>query len=335
MTTPNVSVSIPGIGGSSDNPPANNPAAEGDSMEGVESSTGITGEGNGQEPENGAENGSGDAQPPPEGEGEAEGDGDRMEVEQRLSYIDYLKSPVVILQVGSPPAETSLSCHLALLQHSPWFAEHCSSFTHSTPAAERLVTLPNDELTAVGSFLEFLYTGEYAPRLVPNPSGKDQNDLVLENSNDNDLDEDGESLLKHARVYTLAERLGVSGLKTLAHSKIHRINSTAKGELKYARFVYANTPRDDKTIRQPIASFWAHRSHVLRHEAEDEFRRMVLEFPQFAYDILSIVLDQKEKGKESRRTAPAGDDDGALVPHTPAEKVPRSGRKRPRTSTLA
>ncbi len=95
MTSPNVSVSIPGIGGASDNPAANPLAATsagGESMEGVEGSTlaGTAGQGNGQEPENGAENGSGDAQPPPEGEYEAEGDGDRMEVEQRLSYIEYV-----------------------------------------------------------------------------------------------------------------------------------------------------------------------------------------------------------------------------------------------------
>ena len=73
--------------------------------------------------------------------------------------------------------------------------------------------------------------------------------------------------------------------------------------------------------------------HVLRHEAEDEFRRMILEFPQFAYDILQIVLDQKEKGrdKESRRGIQAPSE--SFNPSTPAEKVPRSVRKRPRISS--
>jgi hypothetical protein len=33
----------------------------------------------------------------------------------------------------------------------------------------------------------------------------------------------------------------------------------------------------------------------LRREAEDEFRSMCLEFPQFGFDVLSLVLDQKEK----------------------------------------
>jgi hypothetical protein len=84
-------------------------------------------------------------------------------------------------------------------------------------------------------------------------------------------------------------------LKSLAHSKIHRTNSTAKGEIVYARYVYQNTSRDDTTIRKPVAAFWATRSHILRREAEDEFRSMCLEFPQFGFDVLSLVLDQKEK----------------------------------------
>ena len=66
---------------------------------------------------------------------------------------------------------------------------------------------------------------------------------------------------------------------------------------------------------------------------------MVLEFPQFAYDILSIVLDQKEKSRERGRDhskpraaigAPATDDDMAVAP----TKTPRTGRKRPRTSAV-
>lgn len=65
------------------------------------------------------------------------------------------------------------------------------------------------------------------------------------------------------------------------------MNSTAKGEIAYARYVYAHTHKDDTTIRAPVANFWATRSHTLRAEAEDEFRSMCLEFPQFGYDVLS------------------------------------------------
>jgi hypothetical protein len=148
-------------------------------------------------------------------------------------------------------------------------------------AKKRRIELPSEDLDAVGCFLEFIYTGEYFPQKIAGQRVL-ANDLTIP-----DLDETGEQLLKHARVYTLADKLGMGALKTLAHSKIHCVNSSAKGEIAYARYVYATTPKEDDTIRKPVASFWAHRSHVLRREAEDEFRQMCLEFPQFGFDVLS------------------------------------------------
>lgn len=83
----------------------------------------------------------------------------------------------------------------------------------------------------------------------------------------------------------------------MSTSKIYRVNSSARGEIAYARYIYGTVPEDDHLIRKPIAAFWAHRSHVLRHDAEDEFKTMCLDFPKFAYDVLTLVLDHKEKGK--------------------------------------
>ena len=54
---------------------------------------------------------------------------------------------------------------------------------------------------------------------------------------------------------------------------------------------------------------------------------MVLEFPQFAYDILSMVLDQKEKGGKDKGKDDEGDGKGL--------ERSKSGRKRPRMSTLS
>jgi len=159
--------------------------------------------------------------------------------------------------------------------------------------------------------LEYLYKGDYFPSLsyqnleydptVPQP------------------DNDGVALLRHARVYTLAQRFGLPALCTLAHKKIHLTQSTAKGEIAYARFVYKETSGDDDAIRKPVAAFWATRSHVLRHEAEQEFKRMCLEFPQFGFDVLSLVLDAQEKRSQRQEAQSSG---GA------------SGRKRQRVSVL-
>lgn len=95
-------------------------------------------------------------------------------------------------------------------------------------------------------------------------------------------------------------------LKTLAHSKIHRINSTSRGEIAYARYVYTNTPSDDITIRKPVASFWAQRSHVLRHEADEDFKKLCIEVPEFSWDVLTLVLDWKEKRSQDRAEAESG-----------------------------
>jgi hypothetical protein len=179
----------------------------------------------------------------------------------------------------------------------------------------RRISLPHDDLTAVGSVLEYLYNGEYFPkRLHP---GSKSSDLEIDPSVPMP-DNSGESLLRHARVYTLASKFRLPVLKSLAHSKISKTQSNAKGEIAYARFVYKETAAEDEKIRKPVAAFWAQRSHVLRHSAEDEFRAMCLEFPQFGFDVLTMVLDQREKKGE-----PRGE---------PSVAVSASGRKRARHS---
>ena len=173
---------------------------------------------------------------------------------------------------------------------------------------QRRIDLPDEDLTAIAGFLEFLYKGDYFPSLSGSSLETDPEIPVP--------DADGMALLRHARVYTLAQRFGVPALATLAHKKIHLTQSTARGEIEYARYVYGHTKTTDESIRKPVAAFWATRSHVLRHEAEQEFRSMCLEFPQFGFDVLSLVLDNQE-----RRTARS-------------ETTVGGGRKRPRVSAV-
>ncbi len=149
------------------------------------------------------------------------------------------------------------------------------------PRQPRTIDLADCDLDAVGCFLEFLYTGEYFPRKVAGQRHLETDPSIPE------VDENGDQLLKHARVYSLAERFQTPELKILSQSKIHCVNSTAKGELAYARYVYAHTSKEDTAVRDPVTHFWATRSHLLRSEAEDEFRTLCLEFPQFGYDVLS------------------------------------------------
>ena len=232
----------------------------------------------------------------------------------------YLKSPVVEIAVGEAEPVV-LRAHQALLQRSPFFAQAIDAF--SPDATSRRIESPSEDLAAVGSFLQYLYTGEYFPRRLGNkfeaaPRGAGTSEATA--ATVDEQDDSGEALLRHARIYTLAEKLGLGELKDLAHAKVHRVNSSARGELAYARYVYARTPAHDVTIRRPIAAFWGQRSHVLRHEAESEFRALCLDCPDFGFDVLSYVLDAREKRREG----------GGGRQATQEETPGRPGRKRAR-----
>ncbi|KAI1419353.1 hypothetical protein F5Y12DRAFT_266486 [Xylaria sp. FL1777] len=218
------------------------------------------------------------------------------ESEPRITFISYLTSPVVTLIVGNAENETILTAHQALLLQSPFFADACAAFADD--GSPRHIELAGDEIDAVGCFLEYLYTGDYFPKKLPGQR------LLESDPSLPAVDETGEQLLKHARVYTIAEKFGMDKLKSLASSKIHCVNSTAKGEITYARYIYQYTSKDDTTVRAPVANFWATRSHTLRSEAEEEFRALCLEFPQFSYDILTRVLDEKLKRERNEKMTP-------------------------------
>ncbi|KAK1141368.1 hypothetical protein N8T08_009159 [Aspergillus melleus] len=217
---------------------------------------------------------------------EAEGDPKRIEepalvkMKPGLQFLDFLTSPIVELAVGPKEDQTVLTAHQSLLLGSPLLAEAVAAFKDSS---SRRIELPDENVEAFGYFLQFQYTRDYSV----SPTGATTEEAVV-----GEIDDSGEQLLKHARVYTLAEKLGIAPLKTLAHSKIHRINSTSQGEIAYAR-------------------------HVLRHEAEEDFKKLCLEVPRFCFDVLSLVLDQKEKRSQDRAEAESG--------------VKGSGRKRLRS----
>lgn len=213
---------------------------------------------------------------------------DAPKVNPQTIFLDYLRSPVIHLNIGTGAEATVVSAHKAFLTQSPYFATRLADDISEAD-------LPDEDVDAIGCFLQYQYTGEYFPRRLANqPDGLEHDPSIPT------IDSTGDQLLKHAKVYTLAEKLGLPDLQSLAHSKIHRINSTAIGEIAYARYVYGNTSVHDQTIRKPVAAFWATRSHVLRHEAEAEFKAMCLEFPQFGFDVLSLVLDAREKRARER-----------------------------------
>jgi len=47
----------------------------------------------------------------------------------RVTFVDYLKSPIIGLLVGNGADQALLTAHLALLMQSPWFADTCAKFS--------------------------------------------------------------------------------------------------------------------------------------------------------------------------------------------------------------
>ncbi|ORX98125.1 hypothetical protein BCR34DRAFT_548266 [Clohesyomyces aquaticus] len=245
------------------------------------------------------------------------------ETPKLVLFADLVKSPIVEVIAGTGDEKATYSAHEAVLVKAPKFAAQCANFGSGR---SRQIAMPDADVDAMGSVIEYLYTGEYFPKKTSSAR-----DAPLESDPRMPApDEQGAGLLVHARIYTLADYLELPGLKSLAHSKIHRTPSTAKGELTYARYVYKESNPEDVTIRKPVAAFWAARSYSLRHEAEPEFKAMCLEFPQFSYDVLGLVLDSQEKKNRGGKD----EDGGSTSHHRGPTVVPGSSRKRARVSQV-
>ncbi|KAJ5207188.1 hypothetical protein N7491_002181 [Penicillium cf. griseofulvum] len=198
---------------------------------------------------------------------------------QLTTTHSFLTSPIVEIIVGKGEGETVMTAHQPLLMEAPLLAEFVKNFEASGP---RRITLPDEDVDAFGCFLQFQYTRDYTV-------------TQTETSGETAEDKSGDELLRHARIYTLAEKLDLPALQRIAHGKIHKVKSSPKAELSYARYVYTHTPTIDATIRKPVATYWANHSHLLRQEVGDDFKKLCIEVPEFSFDVLTIILDRKLK----------------------------------------
>ena len=132
-----------------------------------------------------------------------------------------MTSAVVTLVVGTE--QRLFAAHEDVLCLSPFFFNALQS-GHMDPSAKR-IALADEEPQIFSSVLEFLYRGDYYPRLVHN---KHRNSWELEHTTDRDMGTvestvyhrgvDGD-LLKDTAIYCAADRYGLEELKKLALRK--------------------------------------------------------------------------------------------------------------------
>lgn len=132
-----------------------------------------------------------------------------------------LSSSIATLVVGSE--QRLFAAHENILCASPFFSNALRKL-YTDPSTKR-ISLPEEEPEIFSSVLEFMYKGDYFPRLVHN---KRRDSWELEPINDDDRKTaestvyhrgvDGD-LLKDTVIYCAAERYGLDELKKLSLRK--------------------------------------------------------------------------------------------------------------------
>lgn len=164
-----------------------------------------------------------------------------------------LTSPIITLIVGRDAR--IFACHEDVLILSPFFrAALKGKFFESD---SKRVELPDEEAEIFSSILEYLYKGDYYPRLLHD---KRRNTWQLEDAMDSPGRGSVEStiyhqgvggvLLKDAVIYCSADKFGLDELKRLALRKQGlQMGISVEVILRTARFAYENTPDEDAKLR--------------------------------------------------------------------------------------
>jgi hypothetical protein len=188
--------------------------------------------------------------------------GDRLK--QRLQVDSppmgsTLTSPIITITVGSD--RRLFAAHEDVLSISPFFAAACRNQIFE--AHTKRIDLPDEEPETISSVLEYLYKGDYYPRLLHN---KRRNSWELEDAQNQSqsfrstgrgnvestiyLAGAGGLVLKDTVIYCAAGKYGLEDLKRLALRKQGLQSGIEVGTiLRSARFAYDNTPDTDSRLR--------------------------------------------------------------------------------------
>lgn len=173
-----------------------------------------------------------------------------------------LNSAIITIVVGKD--QRLFAAHEDVLSNSPFFASACKE-NYFTQNNARRIYLLDEEPEIFSAVLEYLYKGDYYPRLLHD---KKRNTWVLEDVQETSRSPKtqagrgptgpatinhsrfGDVVLRDTAVYCTAERFGLAELKRLALRKQGLQTGIEVGcILRSARFAYENTPETDSRLR--------------------------------------------------------------------------------------
>jgi hypothetical protein len=172
-----------------------------------------------------------------------------------------LTSPIVTFTVGREGR--LFAAHEDVLVASPFFAAACRGQFRSEAQSKR-IDLPDEEPEIFSCVLEYLYKGDYYPRLVHNKrrNSWELEDAVNKSPNPENtggrgnveatayISSVGEHLLKDTVIYCAAEKYGLEELKRLALRKQGLQSGIEVATiLRSARYAYDHTPDSDSRLR--------------------------------------------------------------------------------------
>jgi len=184
-----------------------------------------------------------------------------------------LNSAIVTMIVGKD--QRIFAAHEDVLSRSPWLADACRAAFFDAHSGQRRITLPDEIPEVFSILLEFLYRGDYYPRLLHD---KKRNQWALEDAGDMSMMslsprlDDGISfkkasavanpaatiyhpgmadfILRDTVIYCMALRFGLPDLQRLALRKQGlQTGIDVATILRSARYSYANTPPSDSRLR--------------------------------------------------------------------------------------
>jgi len=170
-----------------------------------------------------------------------------------------LTSAIITIVVGK--GQRLFAAHEDVLSHSPYFASACRD-QFFEPHSRR-IHLPEEEPEVFSCILEYLYKGDYYPRLLHD---KRHQTWLLEGQQESLSPKlggrgasveptiyhpgVGDLILRDTAVYCAAERYGLDELKRLALRKQGLQSGIEVGTiLRSARYAYENTPDSDSRLR--------------------------------------------------------------------------------------
>ncbi|KAI9663414.1 MAG: hypothetical protein M1829_006106 [Trizodia sp. TS-e1964] len=182
-------------------------------------------------------------------------------IKQKLHTADSpplgstLTSAIITITVGRD--QRLFAAHEDVLSLSPFFAAACRG--QFLEAYSKRIDLQDEEPEIISSVLEYLYKGDYYPRLLHN---KRRNSWELEDTQTQQHGGRGSVeftifhsgvggfILKDTAIYCAADKYGLDELKRLALRKQGLQSGIEIGTiLRSARFAYENTPDTDSRLR--------------------------------------------------------------------------------------